>query len=196
MCNARLFLAVLVFAGVTYSQTDSFYVVPSAPTYKDSLSLVIVVHSVPCYTQLTYGPAPVPGITPFGTSSFSFDLFYYSSQKPITCPECNCRIQNDSLVFKSGPLPPGSYTVSEVVQPLTCNNQDSFCVAPSIEIGGFNVSGSMTVANRLPGGKTLQKSMSGTVYNVRGELISRPTNQYLHGICIVKMGDGTKKTFR
>jgi len=197
MCNIRLFLAVLVFAGMTYSQNDFFYVIPSAPTSKDSLSLVIVVYNVPCFTQLTYGSGFTgPLMTPFGTPSFSFDLFYFTNQVPVACPQCNCRIQNDSLIFKSGPLRPGSYVVSEVVQPLACNNPDSFCVTVPKEIGSFNVVEPANVTNRLLVRNTLQKSMSATVYNVRGELIGRFTNQHIHGICIMKMGDEIEKTYR
>jgi hypothetical protein len=68
MWNVRLFLVVLVFAGVTFSQAtlpiDSLYVVPSAPTYKDSLSLVIVVHDASCCIHFTYDSTKVLVMVP------------------------------------------------------------------------------------------------------------------------------------
>jgi hypothetical protein len=197
MRNVRLFLAVLLFTGVTFSQTDSFYVVPSAPTSTESLSLVVVIHNVPCFTLLTYGHIDLPP-TPFGTPGFSFYLFYYTSQEPIPipCSPCDCT-RTAAFVFRSGPVSPGSYTVSEVVQPLACSNPDSSCVVSPIEIESFTVTGTANVTNRPPAVKsTLRKSMSGAVYNVRGELISRTANQCIHGICIMKTGDQIEKTYR
>jgi hypothetical protein len=102
---------------------------------------------------------------------------------PVIPCLCDSNIHyNESLVFKSGPLSPGKYTVDEVAGNLGSTN--------------FTVTGPANVTNRLPVINTFQKSMSATVYNVRGELISRTTNRYIHGIVIVKTGDAIEKIYR